>query len=43
MHEVVYIAHACVLVLMYVEIRDKILLKGEECKTQEKFNYSEDG
>ena len=26
---------------MYVEFRVEILLRGEECKTQEKFNFSE--
>ena len=35
------VAYACDLMCMCVEFRDKILLKGEECKTQKKFNFSE--
>ena len=27
--------------LVCVNLRDKILLRGEECKTREKFNFSE--
>ena len=26
-----------------VEFRDAILLRGEECKTREKYNFSENG
>ena len=37
------IAYDCDLMCMYFEFRDEILLKGEECKTQEKFNFSEKG
>ena len=35
MHEIVYIAYACDLMRMCVEFWDKILLRGEECKTRE--------
>ena len=28
---------------MYVNFGDEILLRGEECKTREKFNFSEKG
>ena len=35
------VAYACDLMCMCVEFWDKILLKGEECKTQKKFNFSE--
>ena len=29
--------------LVYVNFEDEILLRGEECKTREKFNFSEKG
>ena len=32
---------ACDSMCMCVEFRDEILLRGKECKTQEKFNFSE--
>ena len=34
------IAYACDEMCMCVEFRDEILLRGEECKTQEKYNFS---
>ena len=43
MHDVVYIAYACDLILMCVEFRDEILLKGEECKTRENSNFLKNG
>ena len=33
----------CLCVLECVNFRDEILLRGEECKTQKKFNFSENG
>ena len=35
MHEIVYIAYACEFIWMCVEFQDEILLREEECKTQE--------
>ena len=35
MHEIVHIAYACELIIMYVEFWEEILLKGEKCKTRE--------
>ena len=32
--------YACDSMCMCVKFRDKILLRGEECKTREKFNFS---
>ena len=48
-HDVVYIDFFCVLtadvfylcVLVCVNFEDKIMLRGEECKTRKKFNISE--
>ena len=37
------IAYACDSMCMCVEFWEKILLRGEECKTWEKFNFSEKG
>ena len=34
------IAYACDSMSMCVEFRDEILLRGEECKTREKFIFS---
>ena len=31
----------CLCVLVYVNFRDEILLRGEECKTRENFNFFE--
>ena len=33
----------CLCVLVCVNFGDKILLRGEECKTREKFNFSKKG
>ena len=35
------IAYACDSMCMCVEFQDEILLRGEECKTREQFNFSE--
>ena len=43
MHEVVYNAYPCDLMLMCVEFRDEILLMGEECKTRENSNFLKNG
>ena len=43
MYEIVYIVDACELMWMCVEFRDEILLRGEECKTREKLNFSKQG
>ena len=37
------IAYACDSMCMCVEFQDEILLRGEECKTWEKLNFSEKG
>ena len=33
----------CLYVLVYVNFGDEILLKGEECKTQENYKFSKNG
>ena len=33
----------CLCVLVCVNLWDEIMLRGEECKTQEKFNFFEKG
>ena len=33
----------CLCVLVCVNFGDELLLRGEECKTREKFNFSEKG
>ena len=35
------VAYACDSMRMCVEFLDEILLRGEECKTHEKYNFSE--
>ena len=35
------ITYACDSMCMCVEFQDEIFLRGEECKTQKKFNFSE--
>ena len=37
------VAYACDSMCMRVEFRDKVLLRGEEFKTWEKLNFSEEG
>ena len=39
MHNIGHIAYACELICMYVEFRDEILLRGEECKTRENSHF----
>ena len=34
------IENACGLMCMCVEFQDEILIRGEECETREKFNFS---
>ena len=41
--ELCRVAYACDLMCMCVEFRDEILLRGEECKTGEKYNFSNKG
>ena len=36
-----YCVCMCLCVQVYVNFGDEILLRGEECKTREKFNFSE--
>ena len=37
------VPYACDCVWLCVNFEDEILLRGEECKTWEKFNFSEKG
>ena len=37
------VAYACDSMCMCVKFQDEILLRGEECKTREKFNFFEKG
>ena len=39
--ELCRVAYACELCICMWNFGDEILLRGEECKTQEKFNFSE--
>ena len=34
------VAYACDMMCMCVEFKDEILLRWEECKTREKYNFS---
>ena len=42
MHDIVHVAYACDC-CEYVEFRDEIILRGEECKTRENFNFLKNG
>ena len=43
MHDIVHAAYACELICMYVEFREEILLRGEECKTRENSHFLRNG